>query len=333
MTLHLADLAARQQIQRAEAIIASMRDYAIGGYRDGSICLQGLNDFLRTHGLEPYTPPDGEPDKVLRRQQAADRAAAMSQEKSSTQILTRLFGLTLVVWAAVVALAATREPRLVAVAGAFAIGFSHLAGRCGTSHLGALTPQGKIPGRRPRWLADILTYLASGAVASSLVGAGLAGAGGLLIPAPFQGAAIGLGLALALVAVSGDLGWLRWRLPEPKRQTRREWGMMFRPPVPAAMWGFGLGTTVLTVFTFSGVWLVLAMAVIVGEPAVGATLLLVHWIGRAVPIMAGPILLPDAASLPRLLDTVDGARNLFRLSNLLGTGLMALSLVLLLTLT
>lgn len=75
------------------------------------------------------------------------------------------------------------------------------------------------------------------------------------------------------------------------------------------------------------------MAVIVGEPAVGATLLLVHWIGRAVPIMAGPILLPDAASLPRLLDTVDGARNLFRLSNLLGTGLMALSLVLLLTLT
>lgn len=47
---------AQQAASVAEETIASMRGYAIDRHRDGEICRQGLNDFLRAHGLEPYAP-------------------------------------------------------------------------------------------------------------------------------------------------------------------------------------------------------------------------------------------------------------------------------------
>lgn len=40
----------------AQETITSMRTYAIDRHRDGEICRQGLNDFLRAHDLDPYAP-------------------------------------------------------------------------------------------------------------------------------------------------------------------------------------------------------------------------------------------------------------------------------------
>jgi hypothetical protein len=176
---------------------------------------------------------------------------------------------------------------------------------------------------------DVVVYLAAGAVASMAVGMALGLIGLAIVPTGLRGASLVLVLLLAAFAAGGDLGVIRWRLPQPNRQTRREWGSMFRPPIPAALWGLGLGVTVATVFTFSGTWLVLALPGALGEPAFGAVMLLAHWLGRAAPILAGPVLLPAASQTMDLLDDIDSARALFRASNLIGITLIALSLVLL----
>lgn len=45
-----------QRLTEANRTIASMRSYAINKHVDGSICREGLNDFLHAHGLEEYVP-------------------------------------------------------------------------------------------------------------------------------------------------------------------------------------------------------------------------------------------------------------------------------------
>jgi hypothetical protein len=250
---------------------------------------------------------------------------------SSRRILgrRRIVGLTVAVWAVAGALLLTLEPRPIAVAGALAIGWSHLVGRCGLSHFGALTPRGKLPGQRARWLSNVLVYVVAGALASSAVGIALAAVGSLLVPTELRGAAVALVLLLATVAAATELRLIHWRLPDPNLQTRREWGML-RPPIPAVLWGFSLGLTFATVFTFSGTWLVLALPLALGEPVFGATVLLAHWVGRAAPILAGPVLLDHAGHTPDLLEDIESSHSVFRASNIVGIGLMALSLLILL---
>lgn len=241
--------------------------------------------------------------------------------------LRRIFGLTVAVWSVAVVSLLTRDATAIAAAGSFAVGWSHLAGRCGLSHFGALTPRAKLPGQRAGWLADVLVYVVAGAVASVAVGLALDLLGLVFVPTGLRGASLVLVVLLAAFAAAGDLGVIRWRLPQPNRQTRREWGFMFRPPIPAALWGLGLGVTVATVFTFSGTWLVLTLPVALAEPGFGAAMLLAHWLGRALPVMAGPILLPVAGQTLEVLDDIERARAIFRASNVLGIALLTLSVV------
>lgn len=83
-------------------------------------------------------------------------------------------------------------------------------------------------------------------------------------------------------------------------------------------------------FTFSGTWLVLAAPFALGDPIFGAMILVTHWFGRAAPILVGPLLLDHAGRSLDLLDDIESAWRLFRASNVVGIGLMALSLIILL---
>lgn len=260
----------------------------------------------------------------------SDVNVGLSRPRARIQARHRVAVLTAGVWAVAGAIVLTLQPRPIAVAGSLAIGWSHLVGRCGLSHFGALTPRGKLPGQRGQWLADILVYVATGALASMAVGTILAAFGALIVPTYLRGAAVALVLLLAIVAAASDLRLMPWRLPQPNRQTRREWGQLFRRPIPAALWGLCLGVTLATVFTFSGTWLVLALPVALGDPSFGAIVLLAHWLGRAAPLVAGPFLLHDAGHTLELLDHIEGARAVFRASNIVGIGLMALSSMILL---
>lgn len=259
---------------------------------------------------------------------SAARPAGTAVKSNSHQVRSRqrIFVLVGVVWAIAGALVLTLDPWAIAAAGAVAIGLSHLVGRCGISHFGALTPCSKLPGQRGRWLSNTVAYVVAGALSSMAVGASLAALGELLLPSRLRTAALASILVLAGVAAASELRLTRWRVPQPNLQTRREWGLL-RPPIPAIMWGFSLGLTFATVFTFAGTWLVLALPIAVGEPLFGATILLAHWLGRAAPILVGPVLLDDAAHSLDLLEEIEGAEDKFRRSNILGVGLMALSLV------
>lgn len=238
----------------------------------------------------------------------------------------RFIVLTVAFWAVAIALVLARDAYVIAVAGSFVIGWSHLAGRCGLSHFGALTPRGTLPGHRASWLADVVVYVSVGAMASIAVGLAL-GLLGSLVPGGLRATVLALALLLAFGAAASDLRVIPWRLPQPTRQTRREWGAMFRPPIPAALWALGLGVTVATVFTFSGIWLVLALPVASGDPALGAVVLLAHWLGRAAPILGGPFLLSAAGQTPTTLAEIERATPVFRASSVVGITLIALSLV------
>ena len=73
----------------------------------------------------------------------------------------------------------------------------------------------------------------------------------------------------------------------------------------------------------------LAMAFALGDPAIGAVVLLAHWAGRVVPILAGPVLLEGAWGTTDTLAGIEHLRPMFRASNVLGVGLLALSAMIL----
>lgn len=241
----------------------------------------------------------------------------------------RIVAATVLIWTAAAVLFFTLEARPIAIAGALAVGWSHLVGRCGLSHFGTLTPRGKLPGRRARWLTGVLAYVFAGALASAAVGAALAAGGRLVVPPDFRAGVVAFALVLAGVAAASELRLTPFRLPQPHLQTSRLW-RRFPTPIPEVMWGFCLGLTVATVFTYSGTWLVLVLPFVLGEPSVGAMVLLVHWLGRATPILVGPLLLDRAGRTPELLDEIERSHLLFRVSNIVGIGLIGVSLMIVL---
>ena len=66
------------------------------------------------------------------------------------------------------------------------------------------------------------------------------------------------------------------------------------------------------------------------RPRWGATLLVAHWLGRAAPVLAGPLLLDDAGHSCDLLYSLQAMRPVFRVSNIVGISLIALALAMVL---
>lgn len=174
---------------------------------------------------------------------------------------------------------------------------------------------------RSRWLAEIGLYTIGGAVSSVLAGAAL-GALGRLLPAPVAAHGGTIVLAVAALAVAREVGVLRFPLPQPRRQTRDLWSKVFPAPVAALLWGFDLGLTVTTRFTFAGTWVLLLVPVLMASPAVGAVLLLAHWLGRALPVWLSPLLMSSPTSTPQVYDAIDARERIFRSTQVLGLAML-----------
>ena len=93
---------------------------------------------------------------------------------------------------------------------------------------------------------------------------------------------------LALVLAAREWGWIRFELPERKRQTEKGWAHEFGFVTASAMWGFHIGIGFTTYMTHGGFWVLVAMALAVGEPTYGAVLMLVYWLGRAMSVWMSP---------------------------------------------
>ncbi len=174
-----------------------------------------------------------------------------------------------------------------------------------------MAPLGKVAGSTKHWVVDVTAYTLAGGVASVLVGALLGALGGWLMPG--QGGRLGIlvAIAVALLATARELGWIAVPLPQFQRQTNDVWAKLFPSTLTAALWGFDVGLVFTTWFTLAGVWLLVVVAILTGEPVFGAALFAVYWLGRALPVWLAPWLLEDANATPQLLDGIAEQQRLF----------------------
>lgn len=173
-------------------------------------------------------------------------------------------------------------------------------------------------GGKSRWLLNATAYTVAGSLASGSVGATVGWLGGLLNPGLSSWLGIIVALAIGLIAFAREVGWISFPLPQLRRQTKEFWGKVFPGSVAAILWGLDLGLTFTTRLTFSGVWLVAGVAVIIGEPSFGAALFLLYWLGRALSVWIAPLLMPDANATPWVMDVIYAHYRLFQRVHVLG---------------
>lgn len=161
-------------------------------------------------------------------------------------------------------------------------------------------------------------YTVAGGVASAGVGALLGWLGAALLPTRVGGVGVVIAVGVAVVTAAREVGWLAIPLPQVARQTHDFWARVFPGPIAAALWGVDLGLVFTTWLTFSGVWLLVTVSVLVGEPRFGAALFALHWAGRALSAWLAPLLVPDQTVTPDLMDEITGQRQLFRQIHVLG---------------
>jgi hypothetical protein len=166
--------------------------------------------------------------------------------------------------------------------------------------VGALTPPGKVVGRRRRWLWGVAAYTLAGAISSTLVGLGL-GALGSVVTSSFARPALAVCLGVAIAGFLREARIVPIPLPQLKRQTRDVWAKGNLAPVAAALWGLDLGLTFSSWMTFAGVWFVFAVSAASADPGFGAALLGAYWAGRASSVWVAPSLAPSVGATPELL--------------------------------
>ena len=161
-------------------------------------------------------------------------------------------------------------------------------------------------------------YTLAGSISSTFVGGLLGWLGGVFGLDRLGGVGLLVALTVALVAVTRELGWISFRMPQLPRQTRDIWFKVFSSPVAAGLWGFDLGLVFSTWLTFSGVWLLVVIAMLGGEAGFGATLFGVYWLGRVLSVWIAPHLMPDSGATSRLMDAISGQYRLFQRIHIVG---------------
>jgi hypothetical protein len=98
-------------------------------------------------------------------------------------------------------------------------------------------------------------------------------------------------VATAIALAARELGWITFPLPERRRQTEKVWAHEFGFRMASIMWGMHIGLGFGTSVTFGGFWVLTILAVAMGEPLFGATLMLFYWLGRVLSVWLAPAIL------------------------------------------
>jgi len=168
------------------------------------------------------------------------------------------------------------------------------------SLLGALTPLGKVAGVRRIWLKSTLAYTLAGALSSTLVGAALGSIGAWLQRGQQRWPVLFVIALLAFGLAAREWGWLKFPIPQRKRQTEKSWAHEFGFVGASALWGFHIGLTFATWINYGGAWALAGVCVGFADPLYGGTLMLTYWLGRTLPVWLAPMLNwsgPDSSQL------------------------------------
>jgi len=168
------------------------------------------------------------------------------------------------------------------------------------------------------WFAEAIIYTVAGSLTSLIVGAflGLLGEGVSTMAIGDFG--LWFAMAIALLAIARELGWISYPIPQLKRQTKDMWVRLFPRKVAVMLWGLDLGLTFATRITFPGVWILVVVTILVGKPAFGAELFVFYWFGRALSLWIAPLLMPDASSTDWVQERIFGQYSLFRRIHIFG---------------
>jgi hypothetical protein len=185
--------------------------------------------------------------------------------------------------------------------------------------LAALTPLVKVAGRRRKWLLHVSLYTAAGTLTSAMVGAAAGAAGQVGIPNELATASLAAAVGIAVVAIARELRWPQARVPQVRRQTNDAWAKLHGMTIGSVMWGLDLGLVFSTYVAFSGAWVLLAVALAIGQPLAGAAVFASYWAGRALSVWIAPWLVQaEPALLMSLTQEVDRQRRTLRAFHVVG---------------
>jgi hypothetical protein len=133
-------------------------------------------------------------------------------------------------------------------------------------------------------------------------------------------------LGFASLAVVREGGLLPLPLLQIRRQTQGWWAKVFGSRVAAILWGLDLGLVFTTWLNFSGAWVLAVVTFLSGKPLMGAALFAAYWVGSALPVWVGPLLMESPMQTPELVTTLHEQRPLSRWIHV--AGLICLMLIL-----
>jgi MFS family permease len=196
---------------------------------------------------------------------------------------------------------------------------------CGLSMLSTVTPLAEA-GRGRRWATTATWFVTGAVVGGACLGAVMAGlaavVGALGVAA---GAALGVAAVAALVCGASDLDPFGVHLPYHGRQVNERWLDQYRAWVYGGGFGWQIGVGLATYIVTAGVYLMILLTVLTGEPLFALALGLGFGLLRGLAILAGR----SISSPERLLEVhrrFGALRQPFRLATvavIFGVGVVA----------
>ena len=154
------------------------------------------------------------------------------------------------------------------------------------------------------WFRSVLAYTVAGCLSAGLVGGLLGTIGSWLGGGPANVIAFYVIAFFSLVLAAREWQWLDFKLPERRLQTAKTWAHEFGFVTASAMWGLHIGLGFATRITYGGFWVLVAAAIALGNPMYGAVLMVVYWLGRALPLWVTPALLESGSDAVELSETI-----------------------------
>lgn len=187
---------------------------------------------------------------------------------------------------------------------ALAWGWTEIGGLCGTSHLGAITCLRAQHGGRALWLRSMTAYTFGGCITGAAVGYVVGIVGYVLGVVRHQPAFFSLAALLAVVLAARELRLIRFQLLQVNLQTQARWVYDFGPVMAAAMWGMHIGIGFATVVRYGGFWTLVTVLIGTADPAVGALVMVIYWVGRTLPIWMTPLFVDSSMNPVDLSEAV-----------------------------
>jgi hypothetical protein len=141
-------------------------------------------------------------------------------------------------------------------------------------------------GRKRPYYATVGLHTLGATLTAALAGM-LFGALGMALGAPWGSLGIGIVVAVSVVYGVREILGLPIPLPERRAQVPDWWRTFYSPATTALMYGAGLGAGFLTYLTYGTYVTVAALAVVSGDPLVGAVLCAPFGLARGLSVLVG----------------------------------------------